>query len=223
MLPSRDPAGLNMPGIITRTVSDLELGLTVISGFQDRSVSRRENRKPYPIRAIWSSDLGYVECEREIAEVALAATRRLQKAGYVTLLNEKVELSDPWHLWQSRRMGGKGVGDEAGEANDRELDRVFSVADLLITPTTPNRPHTHAGPGAKMSVGFTIAFNVSGHPAISVPSGHTSDGLPTGLHMVARRKDEALLMDLARAMEEINPWRMPDLGVDRDAYPGRGL
>lgn len=82
--------------------------------------------------------------------------------------------------------------------NNARLQRLFRVVDLVATPTTPNLPHGHDGPGATLSVALTWAFNLSGHPAISIPAGLTATaGAPVGLQLVAQPGSEQLLLSLA--------------------------
>ncbi|WP_448319759.1 amidase family protein, partial [Streptomyces sp. CO7] len=66
---------------------------------------------------------------------------------------------------------------------------------------TPNPPHGHEGPGDVLSVALTWAFNITGHPALSVPAGLTAAGEPVGLHLVGRRDRETDLLAAATAME----------------------
>jgi Asp-tRNA(Asn)/Glu-tRNA(Gln) amidotransferase A subunit family amidase len=53
---------------------------------------------------------------------------------------------------------------------------------------------------------LTIPANLSGYPAISIPAGLSSTGLPIGLQAYARRHEDALLLDLAQVMERARPW-----------------
>lgn len=53
---------------------------------------------------------------------------------------------------------------------------------------------------------LTIPANISGFPAISIPAGLSESGLPIGLQAIARRHEDALLLDLAYAMEKAQPW-----------------
>jgi aspartyl-tRNA(Asn)/glutamyl-tRNA(Gln) amidotransferase subunit A len=53
---------------------------------------------------------------------------------------------------------------------------------------------------------LTIPGNISGYPAISIPAGLTSNGLPVGLQAYGRRHEDALLLDLALAFERARPW-----------------
>jgi Asp-tRNA(Asn)/Glu-tRNA(Gln) amidotransferase A subunit family amidase len=54
---------------------------------------------------------------------------------------------------------------------------------------------------------FTAAFNASGNPAISLPLGQTSDGLPIGVQLVAARGREDLLIAVAAQLKQATPWR----------------
>ncbi|MCA3423547.1 MAG: hypothetical protein INF81_11395 [Roseomonas sp.] len=49
-------------------------------------------------------------------------------------------------------------------------------------------------------------FNLAGHPAITLPSGFATDGLPTALHIVGRWGDETGMMRLAAIQETARPW-----------------
>jgi Asp-tRNA(Asn)/Glu-tRNA(Gln) amidotransferase A subunit family amidase len=59
----------------------------------------------------------------------------------------------------------------------------------------------------------TQPFNVSGQPAISLPVGQTSEGLPIGIQLVARPVEESAILALAAELEAAMPWatRHPSL------------
>jgi amidase len=89
--------------------------------------------------------------------------------------------------------------------------------DAIVTPTTaiPPFPVTQTHPteinGKPMAnylqwVLLTYAFTVVGVPAISVPCGFTRDGLPVGLQIVGRWRDEATVLRIAAAFEAERPW-----------------
>jgi len=54
---------------------------------------------------------------------------------------------------------------------------------------------------------FTFPFNMTGHPAASIPSGWTSDGLPIGMQIVGKRFDELTVLQVSKAFEELAPWQ----------------
>ena len=53
---------------------------------------------------------------------------------------------------------------------------------------------------------FTIPANLAGIPAISVPCGFTSGGLPIGLQLLGKPFDEMTLLQVARAYERVTEW-----------------
>ena len=53
---------------------------------------------------------------------------------------------------------------------------------------------------------FTVWFNITGQPAMMLPLGHTADGLPVAVQIVARYGDEATLFRLAAQLEAARPW-----------------
>jgi Asp-tRNA(Asn)/Glu-tRNA(Gln) amidotransferase A subunit family amidase len=68
-------------------------------------------------------------------------------------------------------------------------------------------------PAELMMLRNTRPFNVWGIPAISVPCGFTSDGLPIGLQLAAAAWREEVVLRAARAYEQATEWhnKMPEL------------
>jgi amidase len=100
-----------------------------------------------------------------------------------------------------------------------ERVRVFQERyDLILTPTAAVPPFPvewRSGPkeinGQPMPTYIdwamlTYAFTVVGLPAISVPAGFTQSGLPVGLQIVGRWRDEAGVLRAAAAFEGAQPW-----------------
>jgi aspartyl-tRNA(Asn)/glutamyl-tRNA(Gln) amidotransferase subunit A len=102
----------------------------------------------------------------------------------------------------------------------REIKRVFSDVDLLVTPTMKTPPETIAAslnengpppaaagtgrPGA--AINNTAPFDVYGLPAITVPCGFTSSGLPIGLQISGAPFAESTVLALAHAYEQATDW-----------------
>jgi amidase len=95
-----------------------------------------------------------------------------------------------------------------------EYDRMFEQIDLLLMPTNPMKAPPLPGPDAtkaeQMYPGFdsvtnTAPFNITGHPAMSVPVA-MSDGLPIGMQLVAKWHDEPAIYRAAAAFEAATDW-----------------
>lgn len=96
----------------------------------------------------------------------------------------------------------------------------FSEYDVLLTPTLSTPPFplgtfefsTNDDPREAFDrlwwtiFPFTPLINVTGQPAMSVPTHWNAEGLPIGTHFVGRFGDEATLFRLAAQLEEARPW-----------------
>jgi amidase len=90
--------------------------------------------------------------------------------------------------------------------------------DLILTPTAAVPPfplEQRSGPPTINGVPMkhyiqwallTYAFTVVNAPAISVPAGLTRDGLPVGLQIAGRWRDEVTVLRAAAAFEQAQPW-----------------
>lgn len=200
LLPSPDRSGLASAGVLARSAAAAEPFLRhVLDGYESTGVR-------LPVPAVFSGDLGFADVDPEVSAVVRAAVDRLVAAGVVRLAPGGCALRDPARAWQAVRGGAPGPGAaETRRANDAVLDALFARTPLLLTPTTPNRPHGHEGPGEVYSTALTWAFNLSGHPAASIAAGFTGDGCPVGLQLVADRGADAWLLAAARAAEDALP------------------
>ncbi|MCC5575545.1 amidase [Microtetraspora sp. AC03309] len=113
----------------------------------------------------------------------------------------------------------------------RSVAAFLTGHDLLITPTLGRLPARHGtlrynDPGHTFATWldsmfdygpFTMVFNVSGHPAISLPLGQSENGLPIGVQLVAPYGREDLLFQISSQLEQAMPWhrRTPAFFVGR--------
>ncbi|MEU9572548.1 amidase family protein [Streptomyces massasporeus] len=119
------------------------------------------------------------------------------------------------------RLGRPFLGTVSSGASREQLRRrlepFFTEHDVLLTPALARRS-PKAGPwherGWLSNVlantnysPFTPAWNLTGWPAMSVPCGTLPSGAPCAVQLVGRPGTEARLLDLARQLEERNPWQ----------------
>jgi len=82
-------------------------------------------------------------------------------------------------------------------------DKMFEQFDFVISPTTPHTPfkigQKHKDPTVMyLEDIFTVQANLAGNPAISLPLGKHSNGLPIGLHLMADHFKEADLISFSK-------------------------
>jgi aspartyl-tRNA(Asn)/glutamyl-tRNA(Gln) amidotransferase subunit A len=100
-----------------------------------------------------------------------------------------------------------------------QVDEALKDVDVLAAPTTPTAAPPVPTPSRLRSkdeawmsaVGgrslFTNPFNLTGHPAVSVPCGFTIEALPIALQIIARHLGEAQALQVAAAYESLTEWR----------------
>jgi len=102
----------------------------------------------------------------------------------------------------------------------KDYDEAFTAVDAVAVPTAPT-PAFKLGERTDdplqmyLSDVFTVAANLAGLPAISVPCGVTGERLPVGLQLTGRPFDEALLLRAAHAVQQriaMPPTRPRDAG-----------
>jgi aspartyl-tRNA(Asn)/glutamyl-tRNA(Gln) amidotransferase subunit A len=105
-----------------------------------------------------------------------------------------------------------------------EVDRALSRLDVLLAPTTPvaatlvGQDEVDIGGQQQLVrpalIRYTRPFNLTGHPAASIPCGFTSQGLPIGLQIIGRPFDEATVLRAADAYQRATDWhtRRPPVG-----------
>ncbi len=97
----------------------------------------------------------------------------------------------------------------------RTIDDHFKDVDLVVLPTRRHTPRTvdaalqreETDVPRNPELENTGQFNIYGIPAISVPCGFTSAGLPVGLMIAGPRFAEGRVLALARAYEQATEWR----------------
>lgn len=99
----------------------------------------------------------------------------------------------------------------------RSVAAWMSSFDVLLTPTLAilpprlgvldvTKPFTDSLGVLGQMTGFLSIFNATGQPAMSVPLGMSTEGLPIGIQFVGHFGDESLLFRLAGQLERARPW-----------------
>ena len=89
------------------------------------------------------------------------------------------------------------------EVARRQIDGFFTNIDLLITPTMKGTAPLIGSAGGGIN---TAQFDWFGLPAISLPCGFSSTGLPIGLQIVGAHWQESVVVALAHAYERATDW-----------------
>lgn len=133
---------------------------------------------------------------------------RLAEAD-VAVVDVPLELLPTDDAWQvmSALDAGRGVegaaatrAREVRDHNNTALADLFAQVDALVTPTTLTVAHGYDRHEESIVTGDPCwVFNVTGHPAVSVPAG-LADGLPVGLQVVAPHGADDVALAVARRM-----------------------
>ena len=86
-----------------------------------------------------------------------------------------------------------------------EFNKVFETFDLIIGPVAPTpafKLGENTADPVKMYLAdiMTVPASLAGLPAISVPAGVTSEGLPVGVQLIGPRQSDAALLAVARGV-----------------------
>lgn len=151
-------------------------------------------------------------------------TRRVESLGELAGRELTADEVEPYN-WTAAERGKHMLATDWIEASERQQawsnDVIdwMSAYDVLVTPTagTPPmrtddlwppevKPWKISASYARIGL-FTLPFNVTGQPAISLPLHTTDDGLPVGIQFAANMGHDRLLLRLAAELEEAMPWR----------------
>jgi aspartyl-tRNA(Asn)/glutamyl-tRNA(Gln) amidotransferase subunit A len=164
-------------------------------------------------------------------EIDVPTDRTVQTAEAYAYHAEFVSRSPELYQPETLRRIRKGEEITASELGHRrrelrqirsEIHRVFDEVDVLVTPTTPvaapaidelKQNPDLLRPRELLLLRNTRPVNVWGLPAISVPCGFTTAGLPIGIQIIGPHWREDRVLQLAHAYEQATDWhkRSPEL------------
>lgn len=149
------------------------------------------------------------------------------QAGWLSSRLEAYGESTREHLLQGQKIAAV---DYLLAQHER---RIFASAmrgllqrvDALLLPTLPAPALGREQMGRDISVdgvtmnagtallSLTMPFNLAGLPALSFPGGFTEDGLPIGLQVVGKAFEEATVLRIAHAFQQLTDWHRRELPV----------
>ena len=226
-----EPADLKLDAIgpLARDLDTLELAARTISGFGDDPmagsgavlIDHGVDVAP-DIAAAFTAAVAALPGDP--AQVTLAHKQsRIRFAGFIQVSGEMaghlrgVPMSD--HLAKLLTYGPRRAVTERAEDYQiiaetcQQVRAIIEAHGFLIMPTAPNTAFPHADPEPAAQADFTCLANIAGLPAISLPAGWSSDGLPIGVQIVGPAGAEAALFALARHLDaQLNAYRAPERG-----------
>jgi amidase len=148
----------------------------------------------------------------------------VQAAGAVLPDGSDEVLRTTTKVWRSVGERYSGV-DLAAALDGMQAAAARSIAavaeyDVVLTPTMARAPDTldyfdeDADPLAALLrhspySTFTMPYNMTGQPAVSLPLHRNENSLPIGVQLAARHGDESTLLSLAAQLERARPWTSP--------------
>lgn len=231
-------------GPMARFVADLALALPIIQGvdWTDASVVPMplgdwRAVKLRPLRVAFYTEHEEASPDPVCKEAAIAAAHAL--AGEVALVEEKLPPrvgesyaitrdywrrpeSESWEAWEPD--GAVHLTSEAVEQHLFTWDRFrrgliafMQQVDVIITPVIerPAQPHGQSEGG----IAYTLAYSLTGYPAVVVRTGTTVDGLPVGVQVVARPWREDVALAVAAFLEQRFGGWQPSIRFNHQVIP----
>jgi amidase len=96
-----------------------------------------------------------------------------------------------------------------------QMDQAFAAWDVWLCPVAMTSAFTHRPQGAVIEIeglkvpyflangGFTMLFNLTGHPVVVIPIGQTKNGLPIGIQIIGKRWREMELLAIAEQIDQV--------------------
>jgi amidase len=158
----------------------------------------------------------------EVNDIVLGTRGLFMVASHADKLpkwKDRMQKGLVWNIEQGLKLSPEEIGRaEALRTTLWHRVRAFmETRELLILPTVavppfpveqPYPTHINGKPLDNYTQWFflTYGITVTGLPVISVPCGFTQSGLPVGLQIVGRRRQEAMVLRAAAAFEAAAPW-----------------
>ncbi|WP_244179327.1 amidase [Paraburkholderia aspalathi] len=157
-----------------------------------------------------------------INDINLSPLRSFESAGRVTMIAEAFAIHKGWLLEKPDLYGVNAAeflmsgafisSEEYLRAQNirrrltQEIEDALEQHDALLTAVSTIPPCRIDDPDAMQrlaAASVRIPANVTGHPAVAIPTGLSGDGLPVGVQLIGRKHDERKLLRIAADMEQM--------------------
>jgi aspartyl-tRNA(Asn)/glutamyl-tRNA(Gln) amidotransferase subunit A len=168
-----------------------------------------------------------------IWKISIPSLAQASIAAYLILLAEGAASLEKWHRTRAKglgedvrsrlNLGAVLLATQYLKAQrirrqvQEDFSRVFRTVDVIVTPQLPiTAPRINQGtvawgkksePVPSALTRFTRIYNLVGIPALSLPCGFSSAGLPIGLQIAGRPFDEATVLRVGHAYEMNTSWK----------------
>jgi len=190
-------------GLTSRSIQDTAILLNALSN----GAMRESNFKTDYRLAFGSNEkpkIGVVKNFKATDEVRNAFEQAVKVIGSLGYALSEVDIP-----FESAAFNIKNIEKDRKKINEKIL---FRDKDILLLPTTtdltPNiKTATKKGPQA-VSPDNTFFFNYYGLPAVSVPCGFDTNGLPLGLQIAGPQWGEGIVLDIAYSFQKATQWHL---------------
>ncbi len=227
-LAGHDPAD---PSSANRPKPDLLTGLNGgVKGLRI-GVIRHFHETDWPVSAGVAAGIAHVAETLKsqgatVTEVTLPSLQDFNAAGWLILAADAFAVHEPWLRTRYRDYGEflrerlalastiSAADYVQAQRRRRELNdavaKVMESCDLLLTAAQPSEAPLITVPGKWTSfevANFTIPFNLTGQPALTVCAGFGEGGLPVGAQLIGRAFEDATVLRAGHAYEQATTWR----------------
>jgi amidase len=217
-------------GLLARSVGDLALAFPVIAGmdWRDASVIPMPLDDPAAVgmdtlRVAFYTNDGISLPTPETVVSVRAAAQAMVDAGATVDEQLPAGIAECWDLTQGVWRWYRGETTAAEYARvlwrwSRLRSRMLAFMeqwDAVICPVaaTPAVPHGATADYTRATlISYTVAYSLTGWPAVAVRAGTSSEGLPIGVQVVARPWKEDVALAVAQYLEDVlDGWQPPPL------------
>jgi aspartyl-tRNA(Asn)/glutamyl-tRNA(Gln) amidotransferase subunit A len=220
-----DPASANRPvpdftALLGKSIKGLRIGVVRHFFEEDNKVNATT------LKGINDALAQFESAGAVLREVTLSPMADYHACGFLILVVEAYALHEPWLKTRFNDYGESFRDRIALGAFVRAADYVAAIRkrralclemksamadlDILVSAAAVSEAPkiTEVPKWATLErPSFTMPFNVTGYPAISVCTGYGAGGLPVSMQLIAKPFQEPLLFQAAHAYESMNSWR----------------